>query len=183
MKTVLAFDPGTSIIGYAIIAINDDENKITVPKTGIISLSTNNLLKKNKIIYNSIKRILDNYKYGIDIVAIEIPHRFFNARMANIVGAIKTAVAIFLPINTSYQELFVTSVRKKLFDNGRATKAETKKTLSAFFDIEFKLADIVDAVAVGIAALHAEELLSEKIKEKLIAKYLEKNPPSPKPKI
>jgi len=147
---ILGLDPGTNILGYAIIEIIN--KKIELEHSGIVDLrSENNDYKKLQKIFNTIKELIN--KYHPNECAIESPFYGKNAQsMLKLGRAQGVAIAAILQSSLSVVEYAPRKIKLSITGNGNASKEQVAKMVESILNtkINFKTFDQSDAIAIAI---------------------------------
>jgi crossover junction endodeoxyribonuclease RuvC len=149
-QIILGIDPGTSVMGYGLIATKGQE--LTLIQFGVIHLSkygTHEL--KLKKIFDRVLSLIDDYHP--DEVALEAPFFGKNVQsMLKLGRAQGVAMAAALSREIPITEYAPKKVKQSVTGNGNASKeqvASMLKTLLNFKEIP-KLLDATDALGVAI---------------------------------
>lgn len=149
-KVILGLDPGTNVMGYAII--QSRLSKLSLQQFGVIHLGkygTHEL--KLKKIFERVLALVD--EYTPDEVALEAP--FFGK---NVQSMLKLGRAQGVAMSAAlYREVPITEyapkkVKQSVTGNGNASKEQVAKMLMTIFNIKEqpKLLDSTDALAVAV---------------------------------
>ncbi len=173
-KIILGLDPGTNIMGYALIEIN--VSKTNLLQYGVIQMGKygDHALKLKKI-FERVLALVDEYKP--DEVALEAP--FFGK---NVQSMLKLGRAQGVAMSAAlYREVPITEyapkkVKQSVTGNGNASKEQVARMLMQIFAIKElpKLLDATDALAVALC--HHYQNGSLKTKTKSWAGFLKDNP-------
>lgn len=149
-RIVLGLDPGTNVMGYAIILIK--ANSLALLQYGVINMGKygDHALKLKKI-FDRVLGLVDEYKP--DEVALEAP--FFGK---NVQSMLKLGRAQGVAMSAAlYREVPITEyapkkVKQSVTGNGNASKEQVAKMLMQIFSIKElpKLLDATDALAVAV---------------------------------
>jgi crossover junction endodeoxyribonuclease RuvC len=173
-KVILGLDPGTNVMGYAIIQAR--LSKLSLQQFGVIHLakySTHEL--KLKKIFERVLALVD--EYAPDEVALEAP--FFGK---NVQSMLKLGRAQGVAMSAAlYREVPITEyapkkVKQSVTGNGNASKEQVARMLMTIFTIQEqpKLLDATDALAVAVC--HHYTKGQRKSKPKNWAAFLNENP-------
>jgi len=149
-KVILGLDPGTSVMGYGIISVAN--NQMSMLQFGVIHLSkySSHELKLRKI-FDRVLSLVDDYLP--DEVALEAPFYGKNIQsMLKLGRAQGVAMAAALSRDLPISEYAPKKVKQSVTGNGNASKeqvAEMLKTLLSFKEAP-KLLDATDALAVAV---------------------------------
>lgn len=173
-KIILGLDPGTNVMGYAVITIL--ASKVTLNQFGVIQLGKygEHALKLKKI-FERVLALVDEYKP--DEVALEAP--FFGK---NVQSMLKLGRAQGVAMSAAlYREVPITEyapkkVKQSVTGNGNASKEQVARMLMQIFSIKElpKLLDSTDALAVAVC--HHFQNGSVKSKAKSWEGFLKDNP-------
>lgn len=173
-KVILGLDPGTNIMGYAIIEVIG--SKTILSQFGVIQMGKygDHAIKLKKI-FDRVLALVDEYKP--DEVALEAP--FFGK---NVQSMLKLGRAQGVAMSAAlYREVPITEyapkkVKQSVTGNGNASKEQVAKMLMQIFSIKElpKLFDATDALAVALC--HHYQNGSAKSKSKSWDSFLKDNP-------
>ncbi len=149
-RIILGLDPGTSVMGYGLIAVKGQ--KMTLLQFGVIHLSkySNHELKLKKIFERVISLIDD---YHPDEVALEAPFFGKNVQsMLKLGRAQGVAMAAALSRQIPITEYAPKKVKQSVTSNGNASKEQVANMLMTLLKIKElpKLLDATDALAVAV---------------------------------
>jgi crossover junction endodeoxyribonuclease RuvC len=151
-RRILGIDPGTNILGYAVIEIVNKEIRIL----GIDVLKmqkTDDHPAKLKEIFENIQKIITHFKPTE--MALEAPFFGKNVQaMLKLGRAQGVAMAAGLVAGLSVNEYAPKKVKQSVTGNGNATKEQVAAMLSLTFkkDIQTEYLDATDAL--GVAMCH-----------------------------
>jgi crossover junction endodeoxyribonuclease RuvC len=149
---ILGVDPGTSLLGFAVIEIN--EKQVRVVEMGVIHLSKfpshNERLQR---IFERLKQLIFTHKPRE--MAIEAPFYGKNAQsMLKLGRAQGVAIAAAMTSTMSVQEYAPRKIKQSVTGNGNASKEQVAKMMEQEFKIDLS-AQILDATdALGAAICH-----------------------------
>ncbi|MBK0402581.1 crossover junction endodeoxyribonuclease RuvC [Adhaeribacter sp. BT258] len=149
-KIILGIDPGTNIMGYALLVVKG--SKMQVLKYDVINLKslTNHAVKLKKIFDRTQELITE---YLPDEMAIEAPFYGTNVQsMLKLGRAQGVAIAAALSRDIPYVEYAPKKVKQSITGNGNASKEQVAQMLLQIFKIAEmpKLFDATDALAVAL---------------------------------
>jgi crossover junction endodeoxyribonuclease RuvC len=149
-KVILGVDPGTTIMGYGLIAVR--RPKIELIQYGVIHLSKygDHALKLQKI-FERVSNLID--EYNPDEVALEAPFFGKNVQsMLKLGRAQGVAMAAALARSIPIAEYAPRKIKQSVTGNGNASKEQVAKMLMSLFAIEEMptLLDSTDALAVAV---------------------------------
>jgi crossover junction endodeoxyribonuclease RuvC len=147
---ILGMDPGTSVMGYGIIAIRN--NQMSLLQYGVIHLSKyeGHELKLKKI-FDRVVGLLE--EFHPDEVALEAPFYGKNVQsMLKLGRAQGVAMAAALSREIAITEYAPKKVKQSVTGNGNASKEQVARMLQTLlhFDNAAKLFDATDALAVAV---------------------------------
>ncbi len=149
-KIILGIDPGTTILGYGLIHIQN--KKIELLNFGVVQLQKlENQADKLKRICDRIDGIMDEYKP--DEMAIEAPFFGKNVQsMLKLGRAQGVAISCSLRRNVPYEEYSPRRIKQAITGNGNASKEQVAAMLQTLlkFDELPKYLDASDGLAVAV---------------------------------
>ena len=150
-KIILGVDPGTNLMGYALLSVKG-ANKLTLLQFGVIHLKKydNHALKLQKI-FERIISVIDEYLP--DEMAIEEPFLGKNIQsMLKLGRAQGVAMAAALSRNIQIVEYAPKKVKQAVTGNGNASKEQVAEMLKREFKFEAtpEFLDATDAVGVAL---------------------------------
>ncbi|HPW60774.1 MAG TPA: crossover junction endodeoxyribonuclease RuvC [Cyclobacteriaceae bacterium] len=173
-KIILGLDPGTNIMGYAVILVQLSQVKLL--QFGVIQMGKYGAHElKLKKIFDRVLTLVDEFKP--DEVALEAP--FFGK---NVQSMLKLGRAQGVAMSAAlYREVPITEyapkkVKQSVTGNGNASKEQVAKMLMQIFNIKEmpKLLDASDALAVAVC--HHYQNGVTKSKSKSWEGFLKDNP-------
>lgn len=173
-KIILGLDPGTNIMGYAVILVQLSQVKLL--QFGVIQMGKYGAHElKLKKIFDRVLTLVDEFKP--DEVALEAP--FFGK---NVQSMLKLGRAQGVAMSAAlYREVPITEyapkkVKQSVTGNGNASKEQVAKMLMQIFNIKEmpKLLDASDALAVAVC--HHYQNGVTKNKSKSWEGFLKDNP-------
>lgn len=154
---VIGIDPGTIVSGYGIVEVRDSGFNCIDP--GFISQpQSRSIPSRLKHIYGKLSELIE--QFSPDEMSIE--DVFFSknprstlklgeARGVSILAAATADIPVF--------EYSPTEVKSAVTGNGRATKLDVQKMISAMLNIDyFEKSDTSDALAIAICHLNSIEI-------------------------
>ncbi len=149
-KIILGIDPGTSVMGYAVIAIKGQT--YTLLQFGVIHLSKyrNHEIKLKKI-FERVLSIID--EFHPDELALEAPFYGKNVQsMLKLGRAQGVAMAAALSRDIPINEYAPKKVKQSVTGNGNASKEQVAAMLKTLLNFKEtpKLLDASDALAVAL---------------------------------
>ncbi|HEX8348981.1 MAG TPA: crossover junction endodeoxyribonuclease RuvC [Hymenobacter sp.] len=178
-KLIMGVDPGTQIMGYAIIEVTG--SKVEVLRYDVInmkSLGTNHAVKLKKIFDRMIELIEE---FLPDELAIEAPFYGVNVQsMLKLGRAQGVAIAACLSRQIPYVEYAPTKVKQSVTGSGSASKEQVAHMLRQTLRLPPieeapKLLDATDALAVALCH-HYQKGNNQKAGGKSWGKFLADNP-------
>lgn len=153
-KIILGIDPGTNVLGYAIIKC-EGKNKIELTVLGVIELKkyTDHYLKL-KAIYERIQQLVD--EYHPDEVAIESPFFGKNVQsMLKLGRAQGVAMAAALSRSVPIFEYAPRKIKQSITGQGAASKEQVATMLTSILKVkDFSDAKLDATDALGAAVCH-----------------------------
>ncbi len=153
-KLIMGIDPGTNVMGYAIIEVRGQQVKVLaydVLNLGKNKKLTNHALKL-EYIFREVTRLIEHWLP--DELAIEAPFYGVNVQsMLKLGRAQGVAIAAALARQISYVEYAPAKVKQAVTGNGQATKEQVAMMLGQILKLEAdptKLLDATDALAVAL---------------------------------
>jgi crossover junction endodeoxyribonuclease RuvC len=173
-KIILGLDPGTNVMGYAIILVQ--LSKVKLIQFGVIQMGKYGAHElKLKKIFDRVLMLVDEFKP--DEVALEAPFFGKNVQsMLKLGRAQGVAMAAALYREVPITEYAPKKVKQSVTGNGNASKEQVARMLMQIFSIKEmpKLLDASDALAVAVCHHYQNGLL--KNKSKSWESFLKDNP-------
>ena len=173
-KIILGLDPGTNVMGYAIILVQ--LSKVKLIQFGVIQMGKYGAHElKLKKIFDRVLTLVDEFKP--DEVALEAPFFGKNVQsMLKLGRAQGVAMAAALYREVPITEYAPKKVKQSVTGNGNASKEQVARMLMQIFSIKEmpKLLDASDALAVAVCHHYQNGLL--KNKSKSWESFLKDNP-------
>ena len=149
-KVILGIDPGTNILGYGIIHIQNKDMKLL--SFGVIHLAKiDNHPDKLKHIFDELDKII--VKYKPDEMAIEAPFFGKNVQsMLKLGRAQGVSIAVALKNNVPFEEYTPRRIKQAITGNGNSSKEQVAAMLQSllkFNDLPKHL-DATDGLAVAM---------------------------------
>ena len=149
-KIILGMDPGTQVMGYAIILVH--KSRLDLIQYGIIELKKYKSHElRLKRIFERVLSLVDEYKP--DEVSIESPFYGKNVQsMLKLGRAQGVAMAAVLYRGIPIAEYAPRKIKQSVTGNGNASKEQVAKMLMQIFGFSRapKLLDATDALAVAL---------------------------------
>jgi crossover junction endodeoxyribonuclease RuvC len=173
-KIILGLDPGTNVMGYAIILVQ--LSRIKLIQFGVIQMGKTGAHElKLKKIFDRVLTLVD--EYHPDEVALEAP--FFGKNVQSMLKlgraqGVAMAAALFREVPIT--EYAPKKVKQSVTGNGNASKEQVAKMLMQIFSMKEmpKLLDASDALAVAVC--HHYQNGPAKAKVKSWGSFLKDNP-------
>ena len=173
-KIILGLDPGTNVMGYAVILIQ--LSKVKLLQFGVIQLGKYGAHElKLKNIFDRVLTLVD--EFNPDEVALEAPFFGKNVQsMLKLGRAQGVAMAAALYREVPITEYAPKKVKQSVTGNGNASKEQVARMLMQIFNIKEmpKLLDASDALAVALC--HHYQNGMTKNKSKSWESFLKDNP-------
>ncbi len=173
-KIILGLDPGTNVMGYAIILVQ--LSKVKLIQFGVIQMGKYGAHElKLKKIFDRVLTLVDEFKP--DEVALEAPFFGKNVQsMLKLGRAQGVAMAAALYREVPITEYAPKKVKQSVTGNGNASKEQVARMLMQIFSIKEmpKLLDASDALAVAVCHHYQNGML--KNKSKSWESFLKDNP-------
>ena len=154
---ILGVDPGTNIMGYAILEIKDGKPKLTT--MGVIHLkSFKDHQTKLKEIFLQLQEIIETY-LPIEM-AIEAPFYGKNVQsMLNLGRAQGVSMAAAMTMGLEIHEYAPKKIKQAITGNGNASKEQVASMLCNMLNIKIqdKYFDATDALAAAMTLYHAAD--------------------------
>jgi crossover junction endodeoxyribonuclease RuvC len=149
-KVILGIDPGTTVLGYGIIHVQN--NKLSMLTFGIVQLSKlTNQPDKLKRMLDRLNGLIAEYKP--DEMAIEAPFFGKNVQsMLKLGRAQGVAIASCLNHNIPYEEYSPRRIKQAITGSGNASKEQVAAMLQQLLHFEEmpKFLDATDGLAVAV---------------------------------
>lgn len=188
---ILGIDPGSQILGYALLDIGEPARRqATVIEMDVLYLKrTSDFNLRIEQIFHSVKKIMESRQP--DQMAIEAPFLGKNAQsMLKLGRAQGIAIAVAMAHNIPYHEYEPSLIKRTVTGNGNASKEQVCDMLRSILDIEERphYLDASDALAVAYthfalahSTINTQKTLHPHPKKKKSAKkqwsdYIAQNP-------
>ena len=175
---ILGIDPGTTIMGYGLIAVNG--MKISLLELGVLKPgAVKDTYKKLQLIYDTISGLIT--RHHPTAFAIEAPFFGKNVQsMLKLGRAQGVAIAAAMRHGLEVTEYSPKKIKQSVTGNGNADKQQVMKMLQRLlsFDDEPEYYDATDALAVAVCHHFQENspLRSKSTKLKGWEEFIAKNP-------
>lgn len=176
-KIILGIDPGTTVLGYGLIAVQN--NKLSLINFGVIQLNKiPNHPDKLKRIFDRISGIIS--EFHPDEMAIEAPFFGKNVQsMLKLGRAQGVAIAAGLGKNIPFEEYSPRRIKQAITGNGNASKEQVAAMLQKLLNFNDlpKYLDATDGLAVAVCH-HFSKGVGEHNKSKTNnwESFIKKNP-------
>ena len=159
---ILGIDPGTNILGYAIIS--EESNKLSLLSSGILDLrKEKDDYKKLQVIYQTIVDIIRQYQP--QECAIESPFYGKNAQsMLKLGRAQGVAIAAVLSTKLPIREYAPRKIKIAVTGNGSASKEQVARMIQSILgvNLEGHKFDETDAIAIALCHYYNRDKNSSK---------------------
>ncbi len=153
-KLIMGIDPGTNVMGYAIIEVRGQ--RVKVLEYDVLNLGKNKKLtnhaQKLEYIFQNVTRLIEQFLP--DELAIEAPFYGVNVQsMLKLGRAQGVAIAAALARQIPYVEYAPARVKQSVTGNGQASKEQVAAMTAQILQIDAdpaKLLDATDALAVAL---------------------------------
>lgn len=157
-RTILGIDPGTTVMGYGIISVNN--NKVEVLTLGVLKLNklTNHYDRLEKIYSRVVSLVTE---FSITEFAIEAPFFGENVQsMLKLGRAQGVCIAAAMSHKVPVTEYAPRKIKMSITGNGNASKEQVADMLTKIvkFESDSKFFDATDALAVAICHFHNSKL-------------------------
>ena len=167
-KIILGIDPGTTVMGYGLIKVVNNEMKFLLLNELDLKKYKDHYLKL-KLIFNRTLELIENYHP--DELALEAP--FFGK---NVQSMLKLAAGLIR--ETPIFEYSPKKIKMSITGNGNATKEQVAKMLQNIFNFKKipKNLDSTDGLAVAVCHYYNLNSVINKSNYKDWNTFLKKNP-------
>ena len=175
-RIILGIDPGTNIMGYGLISINNKD--ISLLAMGAIHLAkTENHSLRLKKIFEKTLHLIDEYK--VDEMAIEAPFYGKNAQsMLKLGRAQGVAMAASMFREVPVTEYMPKKIKKAITGKGAASKEQVASMLKSIVNYKEspKYLDASDGLAVAVCHYFQGNTISTKKSYSNWDSFLKNNP-------
>ena len=149
---ILGIDPGTNILGYAIIS--ETNGKPSLLHSGILDLrKQKDDYKKLQVIYQTVSQLINQYQP--DQCAIESPFYGKNAQsMLKLGRAQGVAIAAIISTGLAVSEYAPRKVKIAVTGNGSASKEQVSRMIQSIFGVDLQGHKLDETDAIAIALCH-----------------------------
>jgi len=175
-KIILGIDPGTTVMGYGLIKVVNNEMKFLLLNELDLKKYRDHYLKL-KLIFNRTLELIENYHP--DELALEAPFFGKNVQsMLKLGRAQGVAMAAGLIRETPIFEYSPKKIKMSITGNGNATKEQVAKMLQNIFNFKKipKNLDSTDGLAVAVCHYYNLNSVINKSNYKDWNTFLKKNP-------
>ena len=175
-KIILGIDPGTTVMGYGLIKVVNNEMKFLLLNELDLKKYKDHYLKL-KLIFNRTLELIENYHP--DELALEAP--FFGKNIQSMLKlgrAQGVAMAAGLIRETPIFEYSPKKIKMSITGNGNASKEQVAKMLQNIFNFKKipKNLDSTDGLAVAVCHYYNLNSVTNKSNYKDWNTFLKKNP-------
>jgi len=175
-KIILGIDPGTTVMGYGLIKVANNEMKFLLLNELDLKKYKDHYLKL-KLIFNRTLELIENYHP--DELALEAPFFGKNVQsMLKLGRAQGVAMAAGLIRETPIFEYSPKKIKMSITGNGNASKEQVAKMLQNIFNFKKipKNLDSTDGLAVAVCHYYNLNSVINKSNYKDWNTFLKKNP-------
>ena len=175
-KIILGIDPGTTVMGYGLIKVVNNEMKFLLLNELDLKKYKDHYLKL-KLIFNRTLELIENYHP--DELALEAPFFGKNVQsMLKLGRAQGVAMAAGLTRETPIFEYSPKKIKMSITGNGNASKEQVAKMLQNIFNFKKipKNLDSTDGLAVAVCHYYNLNSVINKSNYKDWNTFLKKNP-------
>mgnify|MGYP001454979314 FL=1 len=175
-KIILGIDPGTTIMGYGLIKVLNNEMSFILLNELNLKKLNDHYLKLNHI-FNRTVEIIDNY--NPDEIAIEAPFFGKNVQsMLKLGRAQGVAMAAGLSRQIPITEYSPKKIKMSITGNGNSSKEQVAKMLKNLlaFDELPKNLDSTDGLAAAVCHHFNNNQVNKEIKFSSWKSYVQQNP-------
>ncbi|RPG62769.1 MAG: crossover junction endodeoxyribonuclease RuvC [Flavobacteriaceae bacterium TMED206] len=175
-KIILGIDPGTTIMGYGLIKVLNNEMSFMLLNELNLKKLNDHYLKLNHI-FNRTVEIIDNY--NPDEIAIEAPFFGKNVQsMLKLGRAQGVAMAAGLSRQIPITEYSPKKIKMSITGNGNSSKEQVAKMLKNLlaFDELPKNLDSTDGLAAAVCHHFNNKQVNKEIKFSNWKSYVQQNP-------
>jgi len=175
-KIILGIDPGTTIMGYGLIKVLNNEMSFLLLNELNLKKLNDHYLKLNHI-FNRTVEIIDNY--NPDEIAIEAPFFGKNVQsMLKLGRAQGVAMAAGLSRQIPITEYSPKKIKMSITGNGNSSKEQVAKMLKNLlaFDELPKNLDSTDGLAAAVCHHFNNNQVNKEIKFSSWKSYVQQNP-------
>tara|TARA_B100001564_G_scaffold356297_1_gene370168 strand:- start:3116 stop:3664 length:549 start_codon:yes stop_codon:yes gene_type:complete len=174
-KIILGLDPGTNIMGFGLIEIQNDNIKLI--QYGIINLKKyQDHSEKLQMIFENVNNLIRDYNPG----AISIESPFFGKNVQSMLklGRAQGVAMVAGKINgIKISEYAPRKIKKSVTGNGNASKEQLSEIIKKTLNIKDQINKKLDASdALGAALCHYYQKSNNESPRKSWKKFIQTNP-------
>lgn len=153
MRTIIGIDPGTAVLGYAIITVLSP-NELRIESVGVVQLKKyDDHYVKLKKIFEKTTFLIETYKP--DEMAIEAPFYGENVQsMLKLGRAQGVAIAAAALKDIPVQEYSPRKIKQSITGNGNAAKEQVAAMLKSMLSLDTMPTNFDATDALGVAVRH-----------------------------
>ena len=153
MRTIIGIDPGTAVLGYAIITVLSP-NQLRIESVGVVQLKKyDDHYVKLKKIFEKTTFLIETYKP--DEMAIEAPFYGENVQsMLKLGRAQGVAIAAAALKDIPVQEYSPRKIKQSITGNGNAAKEQVAAMLKSMLSLDMMPTNFDATDALGVAVCH-----------------------------
>ncbi len=174
-RIILGLDPGTNLMGFGII--KNSHNNINALQYGIIRMNKEkNHLKKLKIIFESVIKLIEEYKPNE--ISVESPFFGKNVQSMLKLGRAQGVAMLAGEINgIKINEYAPKKIKQSVTGNGNASKEQLSEMVKKILNLEIDEKEKLDATdALGAAICHFYQKSNNQSPKKSWKEYINSNP-------
>ena len=174
-RIILGLDPGTNLMGFGII--KNSGKKLEVLQFGVIKMNKEkNHLTKLKIIFESVNKLIDDFKPNE--ISVESPFFGKNVQSMLKLGRAQGAAMLAGKIkNIKITEYAPKKIKQSVTGNGNASKEQLSEMVKKILNLNIKKNEKLDATdALGAAICHFYQKSNNKNPKKSWKDYILSNP-------
>ena len=161
MRRIIGIDPGTQVMGYAIVR-SDDDLYFYLEDSGVFKApSSKKLQQRCYDILSSLHKKIDQYRNGMDIAITESGFVGKDPRSSLVVGEIRGMVkAVFWMNHLAYEEVHPLTAKKAATGSGKAKKDAVALYIKSILKVKkaIRYEDETDAMALVLWYLNKKKL-------------------------
>jgi crossover junction endodeoxyribonuclease RuvC len=175
-RRIIGIDPGTNILGYGILEIQD--NKPILLDLNVLHLNSfTDHQSKLREIFLRIQELIETFQP--DSLSIEAPFFGKNAQSMHKLGRAQgVAIAAAMVMGVEIFEFSPKKIKKSITGNGNSTKEQIASMLKSIlnYNIETRYFDATDAVAAALCLYYQAGFTSKNKTGNNWKKYIAQNP-------